>query len=283
MRPPIAVYDHLARYWNRLITGRAVGFILAGAFVGALAIVELNRHGVFPEPLAGLVPLSHFAAVAVAFWMLLMVEVVALVFVLAQSVANSVGKQFELLSLILLREAFLEFGAFGEPITWRHAGDAIVVVVAEMVGAFLIFVLLGVYYRLQRHRPITTDEREQAGFVAAKKVIALTLFVAFVILAVTDLARYLGGRRTFELFEVYFTILIFSDVLIVLVSLAYTSGYQVIFRNSGFTAATVLIRLTLTAPALIGAGLGVGAALFAVALSAAYNSFGSDSRRTAAP
>lgn len=282
LRPVVAVYDHLARYWNRLITGRAVGFVIAGAFLGALLVVELNRRGLVPPILARLVPTNHFAAVAVAFWMLLMVEVLALVFVLAESVANSVGKQFELLSLILLREAFLEFAAFGEPIDWQHGARAILVVLAEMVGAFLIFVVLGVYYRLQRHRPITADEREQAGFVAAKKAIALVLLAAFVALAAADLWQYFRGRPTFEFFEVFYTILIFSDVLIVLVSLAYTSGYQVVFRNSGFAATTVLIRLALTAPAFISVALGVGAALFAVALSAAYNFFGSEVRRAAA-
>ncbi|HET9983134.1 MAG TPA: hypothetical protein VFQ38_06095 [Longimicrobiales bacterium] len=283
LRPVVRVYDTLDRWWNRLITGRAFGFILSGAFVGALVAVELNRRGLVPPPLARVVPVNHFAAVAVAFWLLLFMEVLALVFVLPQSVANSVGKQFELLSLILLREAFLEFAAFGEPIDWVHGARAILVVVARMVGAFLIFVVLGVYYRLQRHRPITADEREQAGFIAAKKAIALVLLVAFVCLGIADVWRYLHGLSTFEFFEVFYTILIFSDVLIVLVSLAYTSGYQVVFRNSGFAAATVLIRLALTAPPFISVALGVGAALFAVALSAAYNSFGSEVRVTAAP
>jgi hypothetical protein len=282
LRPVVRVYDTVNGWWNRLVTSRGLGFVLSGAFVGALMLVQLNRFGLLSPVLSRLVPTNHFAAIAVAFWLLLFMEVLALVFVLPQSVANSVGKQFELFSLILLREAFLEFAAFGEPIDWVHGGHAIVIVVARMVGAFLIFVVLGVYYRLQHHRPITTDEREQAGFVATKKAIALVLLAAFVCLAVADVWQFVHGLPTFEFFEVFYTTLIFSDVLIVLVSLAYTSGYQVVFRNSGFAAATVLIRLALTAPPLISVALGVGAALFAVALSAAYNSFGAERRVPAA-
>jgi len=62
-------------------------------------------------------------------------------------------------------------------------------------------------------------------------------------------------------------------VLVVLVSLRYSSTYHVVFRNSGFAIATVLIRLALIAPAPINALLGVSSALFALGLTVAYNAF----------
>jgi hypothetical protein len=68
-------------------------------------------------------------------------------------------------------------------------------------------------------------------------------------------------------------VLIFTDILVVLVSLRYSSEYRVVFRYSGFAAATVLIRLALTAPPYVNAALGFGAALFALGLTLAYNAF----------
>ncbi|HSN54167.1 MAG TPA: hypothetical protein VLT32_05825, partial [Candidatus Sulfomarinibacteraceae bacterium] len=67
------------------------------------------------------------------------------------------------------------------------------------------------------------------------------------------------------------TLLIFADVLIVLISLRSSITYPVVFRYFGFAVATVLIRLALTAPRFIDAGLGITAALFALALTWLYN------------
>jgi len=72
-------------------------------------------------------------------------------------------------------------------------------------------------------------------------------------------------------FEVFYTVLIFADVLIVLISLRYSVAYPVVFRYFGFAVATVMIRLALTAPRVVDAGLGVVATLFAIALTWVYN------------
>ena len=74
-----------------------------------------------------------------------------------------------------------------------------------------------------------------------------------------------------DYFEIFYTLLIFADVLIVLISMRYSIAYPVVFRYFGFAVATVLIRLALTAPRFIDAGLGIVAALFAVGLTWVYN------------
>jgi len=45
----------------------------------------------------------------------------------------------------------------------------------------------------------------------------------------------------------------------------------IVFRTIGFAVATVLIRLALTAPRFIDAGLGITAAVFVVALTWIFN------------
>jgi hypothetical protein len=57
----------------------------------------------------------------------------------------------------------------------------------------------------------------------------------------------------------------------VLLSLRYGNAYHVVFRNSGFAVATVMIRLALAGPRYIDAALGVGAALFAIGVTLVYN------------
>lgn len=271
LRIPAGWFDRLHHAWEGPRAQRRLGTTLVVVFLGAIGVIELNRLGLLPPGLWPGLTTNHLKAVYVAFTLLLFIEIVGLVFALARSVAESVGKQFELLALILLRKAFLEFAQFGEPIRWEDVEPVLPVIVADVGGALAIFVVLGFYYRVQRHRPITMDPGERASFVAAKKVVALLLLAAFAGLVAADAARMAREGDTDRFFEAFYTILIFSDILLVLISLRYSASFAVVFRNSGFAAATVLIRLALTAPAYVNAVLGLAAALFALGLSLAYN------------
>lgn len=269
-RPPAALFDALDRAWESPRVERAIGTVLVVAFLGTLAAVELGRHVALPPALRAIVPGDHLAAVGLAFTLLLVVETLSLVFSLARSVADSVGKQFELLSLILLRKSFLVFATAQDPMEWSHASGVVPGMLADMGAALVVFVATGYYYRVQRHRPITGGNREQASFVAAKKVVALGLLLAFAVLAVRHILAP-GAASVHSFFATFYTTLIFSDVLLVLVALRYSHSYHVVFRNSGFAAATLIARLALTAPEYVNAALGAGAALFGIAVSAAYN------------
>jgi hypothetical protein len=265
--PPAWLFDRVNAWWERAATQRALGVALVLAFIAALGAAELARRGVGPWGTATGRP-SHFRAVEVAFTLLLALELVALVLALARSVAASVGKQLELLALILLRKAFVEVAHMGEPVAWAEAAPRVPGAVADMAGALLVFVLAEVFARVQRHRAIAAGD-DQAAFVAAKKCVALALLAGLAsggAAAVVELAR--GGAPAF--FEVCFTVLIFSDVLLVLLSLAASADHRVVFRNSGFAAATVMMRLALTAPRFVNVLLAVGAAVYAVLVSVVY-------------
>ncbi|MDF1501751.1 hypothetical protein [Roseisolibacter sp. H3M3-2] len=269
MRAAVRAFDRLEGWWEAPATQRGAGKALVATFVAALVAIELGRRGWVPAGAAARLPRSHFGAVVAAFTALLLLELVALVFAIARSVADSVGKQFELLSLILVRKAFLEISGFDEPVTWASAAPAVPHVLADLVGALAVFVLVALYDRAQRHRAIAVGD-DQAAFVAGKKLVALALLAAL-LAGLGDAAWTLAvdGAPT-RFLEVFFTVLIFGDILLVLLSLTYSADYAVVFRNSGFAAATVMIRLALTAPPYVNALLGAGAAAFALALSVAY-------------
>jgi hypothetical protein len=225
--------------------------------------------------LAARLPSKHFYAVQVAFGALLVYEVIGLVFSLPRSVANALGQQLEIFSLILLRGSFEELVHFEEPVGWDQfrggiEGNPVLHLLADAVGALAVFVLLGIYYRAQRHQPISEDASDRSAFIAAKKAVALGLVASYGFIGSAGLLRVLSGGA-FLFFEEFYTLLIFSDVLIVLISIRYTSTYRVVFRNSAFAVATVLIRLALAAPPYLNALMGVAAAAFAVALTLAYN------------
>ena len=111
-----AAFDWLDAHWNSTATRRATGTVLVTIFVAVLAAAEIARRGWLPESALRFAPRSHFVAVSLVFSFLLVLEVAGLVIALAQSVASSVGKQFELLALILIREVFVELGNAGEPL-----------------------------------------------------------------------------------------------------------------------------------------------------------------------
>jgi hypothetical protein len=90
-----------------------------------------------------------------------------------------VGKQLEILALILLRNSFKELVHFAEPVVVTEL-DPPLRILADGIGALAIFVLLGFYYRLQGVRKEIKDPGHRYRFVAWKKVDS----------------RSLGGRRS---------------------------------------------------------------------------------------
>ena len=273
VRAACRAFGWIEARWDAAATRRITGTLLVIVFVAVLVTVELGRRGWLPSAIAAIVPRSHFAAVSVVFWFLLVIEVVGLVFALARSVANSLGKQFELLALILIREAFVGLGNAGEPLEWAGISVALPHIAGDMLGALVVFGLLVPYYRVQRHRVITSDGAGQASFVCAKKAVSVVLLIAFVYLGADTLARRIGGGESPPFFASFYTLLVLSDVLLVLVSLRYSNTFRVVFRNAAFAAATVLIRLALSAPPYVNVLLATGASLFALFTSLAYNAW----------
>ena len=275
----VRTYDYLDERWEGATSRRTTGNLLIFSFFLSLIVIEASRLGLLTGNLGARIPTNHFYAIDVAFTLFLVAEVVGLVFGLATSVADALGKQFEIFSLILLRQAFKELVHFSEPIQWEldptsglmGIPEAVQLVVVDALGALAVFAVIAVYYRLQQHRPITDTEAEQARFVAAKKLLAVVLLVILGGLGIVTAVDFIVFGEAIAFFDTFYTILIFSDVLIVLISLRYSVTYHVVFRNSGFAAATVMIRLALAGPRIVDAIIGFVAALFAVGMTVAYN------------
>jgi hypothetical protein len=268
------LFDSLESAWATFPTQRRIASVLVLAFVGALAVIELRRRGWLPDAIAEHLSTSHFHALHFAFTLLLLVEVIGLVFALAQSVTNAAGKQLEIMSLILLRNSFKELAYLDEPIVWERGSEtmatAVTYILSDACGALAIFAVLGVYYRVQSRTPKVRDTHERSEFVATKKLVALLLLASLAAIGVDLGWQAITAEPRYTFFEAFYTLLIFADVLLVLVSMRYSTAYHLVFRYFGLAVATVLIRLALTAPRIIDAGLGLVAALFALALTWAH-------------
>lgn len=267
------LFDAMHHFWEHPRTQRKVASVLVLVFLAALAVIQLRRWGLLPEPLASLVPENHLHAVSLAFTLVLAQEVLSLIFVLPSSVSKSVGMQFEILALIMLRNAFKHLVYFPEPIDLHAGMGPLYRIAAEAGGALLIFIALGAYYRLMRKAARHRIPNDLYHFVVVKKVIALFLLGIFIGAAGWHLWTLAVHGKGVDFFITFYTVLIFSDILIVLVSQRYLPAFHAVFRNSGYALATLLMRLALSAPAYWDIGIGVGASAYAVSLTLAYNTF----------
>ena len=265
------VFDWLFEHWECQRSQYWQANLLIFVFLGSILIIEIARIGGINQNFN--VPTNHFYAVKLTFDLLLFLEVLGLVFNLASSVANSMGKQFEILSLILLRQSFKEFVNFAEPIEWVNVAGSVQNILSDALGGLIIFALVSIFYAMQKHRKITNNAEDLASFIVAKKILALLLLSIFIGVAIHDLFLWLLTGKGYKFFEVFYTILIFSDVLLVLISLRYNSTYSIVFRNSGFAVATVIIRLALTAPPFWNVGIGCFAVSLSIGLTYIYNNF----------
>jgi len=249
---------------------KKISFALVLFFLLSVIAIELKRQGILVGPLLNFIPQNHFSAVQGAFTVVLILEVISLIFTLPCSFSKSVGKQFEILSLILMRNAFKELSYFPEPISFTGNEQAILNILSDGFGALLIFGLLGYYYKIQAQSQ-GTDERMRPDdifhFVAAKKGISLILLAIFTYLGIDNCLAAFRGVEHADVLHSFYTILILTDILLVLLSQCYQPSFFAVFRNSGFALSTLMIRIALAAPPFYNVLLGVAAALFAILLT----------------
>ncbi|HWR03849.1 MAG TPA: hypothetical protein VN419_07495 [Humidesulfovibrio sp.] len=271
--PLVRLFDRVQAFAEAEVTRRRVGKGLILFFLASLTLIELNSLGLLPDFLASHVSMNRFHAVTQTFTLVLVLEVVELVFSLPKSTSRSVGKQFEILALILLRNAFKELTHLPVPIEVIGHTDVLIRLGLNGAGALAVFVLLGAYKYAQRCAPRHWAPDILAKFITAKKLVALLVLGAFIGMGAFDAYLLLSGQPTFDIFHDFYTLLIFTDILIVLIAQRYMPEFHAIFRNSGFALSTLFIRMALTADTILSVIMGVGAMVFAVALTYASNRF----------
>ncbi len=254
------IYDRLNSYKYRQYLEQIAVYLSAWGFLLHLLLIFLARTiptwgtGV----LAGL-DLNYLHAVYTPFTFILLYEVLLLVLALPQSHTSSIGKQYEIISLITVRGVFKDIGEFRSLENWWSQVDAARAVMLDMVGAVVMFLLVTLFYYVRKHVAKSATTRDLEGFIALKKLVAVLLSGLLVTLAGYNLFVWIAGSVPWAnqppmtahdldvfFFPAFFEFMIFTDVLLLIVSIAYYDRYQYVFRNAGFVISTVLLRFSLS-------------------------------------
>jgi len=266
-----STYLPLQLIWESKRTAYLLSVALVTVFILSMAVALVNYTGVLALP--GMWGKVHFLqAVEISFTLLLFFEMVSLVFVIPASIANSIGKQIEILSLILLRSSFKEFSHYNSELPLQSQLESVYKMVADGVGALLVFLLLSVYYGIQRHRAIT-QEGDKLQFVLLKQFIALLVLITLLGMYGYDVFHMFSSSHWVQSADRFYMILIFGDLLFMLVAFRYTLHYPDIFRYSAFVLVTVFIRFSLLAPVYYNALLSLFSVVFAIAVVYFHNLF----------
>ena len=267
------IFDWLHHNWERAHVQRKVALVIFWVYVAALCCVELKRQGMLPPALAQLTPHSHFSAIQLAFTLILGLEVMSLIFIISTSFSRSVGKQFEILALILLRNAFKELAHLPEPVSIAGNLDPVIHIAVTALGALGIFVALGIYGKLASSYAYIQSPEMRMRFVISKKLLSLTLFVIFLGIGIRDAWIHIHTGEDMRFFETIYTVLIFADIALVLISQRYMPSFHAVFRNSGFVIGTLMMRLALSATPPWDTAASLFAAAYVLALTWATRYF----------
>ncbi|GMT49456.1 MAG: hypothetical protein IEMM0008_0995 [bacterium] len=250
------------------------------------------------------IPSDFFFAVYIAFTFILFYEVLSMIFVLTNSIADSIGKQYEIMSLIILRTVFEHVGDFQkdiESLTSRftntqgldmaqgalHNWKSVEELLAGCFGSLILFFLVRVYYTLQKHSRILDDPNDYRGFVAVKRFLSLSLIVVLFFLGISEVIHlcqsfFSHGIQDISISHIFFkdmfSIMIFVDILLVLLTTRYSSDYHVVFRNSGLTISTVVLRMSFSSSIMVSVIMAILAVLIGIGITLVYNQFHKDKK-----
>lgn len=266
------LYLKIKHFWETERMHRLISNTLVAIFVFSLLLYFLVDKSILPE--TGILKSfkNPFFSIDISFTTLLLTEIVSLIFVLPKSVAKSVAKQFELLSLIFLRHGFQEFSKV-HSLDWESMLAPVQHMFIYGFVSLVIYFIIGIVYKKQRHILICRTDLAQQNFVRFKRGISMLLLIAFLVIVITDFSDLIQHGIYVSSFHTFFTMLIFSDILVLLITIRYALDYRTMYRYSAFILATIFIRIALTAHAYYDVIIGVSAALYLLMLVLTYNYF----------
>lgn len=232
---------------------------------------------------------SPIAAIYTPFSFILIYEVYLLVYYLPKSTTTYISKQYEIITLVVIRRLFKDFSGLTLSSDWfQFKGD--LQFTYDLVSSVLLFYLIYLFYLLSKK---TRDKEQEEAlpnkivrFINFKKIIAVVLVPLLLIIAIYSFATWAVGMFddsaskavSFKninnvFFEGFFTVLIIVDVILLLLSYYYTDTFHKVIRNSGFVISTILIRLSFSVDGLISSLLILSAIVFGLLILAIHNQF----------
>ncbi|WP_124019349.1 hypothetical protein [Flavobacterium sp. A45] len=271
MKNIIKLFDEHVLFWENPKIIKIISSFLVLLFISCAVCSFLVYHEVISIGRFKTIFKHRFFAIEVVFTVLLIFELLSLIFVLPKSVSRSVSKQFDLLSMIFLRDAFKEFSHLEKIFSWSDSSETILKILVYSFGSLIIFTIMGFTRKISSQTQFSEIYKNQYQFVRIKKLVALFLLCVFYIIGFIDFVTLVQTDVFLHSFDTFYTVLIFTDIVIVLVSLCFTLNYYRVFRYSAFVLSTILIRISLSLEPYYNVALAVTTALFVLILTIVYN------------
>mgnify|MGYP001448211166 FL=1 len=245
-------------------------FLAVFGFIVHLGLIYLNLNYNI-EFLKGVDNLlrNPISALYTPFSFILVYEAFLLVYYFPRSFTTSIRKEYEIISLVMIRKVFedipninLESGILNAeslPLFYNLAGILIIY--------YFIFLFKKVKSKIPKKDPKTNLNR----FISYKKSLSIILLPILFFLCFSNLYDWSYSVFILQNFKEnvnniffidFFTILILVDVFILLISFRYTEEYAQVLRNTGFIISTILLRLSFSVYGLSSVLLLIGGVLF---------------------
>jgi hypothetical protein len=265
-------------------------FIAIVSFVLHLSLIMLVNFNILHFTNSSHLLNNPIASIYTPFSFILLYEVYLLVYYLPKSTSIYIGKQYEIITLIVIRRVFKDLSKLELAPAWFTIKNDLQFSY-DLAATVLLFFLICIFYKLNARKAENLKSMQPppvaiAKFIKLKNIIAMCLIPIFVLLATYSLLYWL--YESFYLintavdsindinkifFNDFFTILILIDVLLLLFSFLHTDKFSQVIRNSGFIISTILIKLSFATEGILNTILIVIAVLFGVIILSIYNQY----------
>ena len=201
---------------------------------------------------------SYLKAIYTPFSFILFYEVFLLVIIIPKSISEFIGKQFEVITLITLRSFFHDIADLDLKNSININNPEFISLLYDLCAAVVMLAFTMLYYKIYYNNRKSEVLNELNDFINIKKMVSLSMILVLLLLSVSSLYQWSSEMLTaFQLDKNYpdpntvfyadfFSIMIFVDVLLLIISFIYHFSFFTIFRNASFIITTILIRMSLT-------------------------------------
>ena len=224
------------------------------AFLFHLLIIFLGNNFFYFKNLQH----SYLKAIYTPFSFILFYEVFLLVIIIPKSISEFVGKQFEVITLITLRSFFHDIADLDLKNSININNPEFISLLYDLLAALLMLSLTILYYKIYLNNRKSEIVNELTNFINIKKLVSVSMIFILLLLSIssffvwgTEMLEALKSKQNYPnpntvFYADFFSIMIFIDVLLLIISFIYHFSFFTIFRNASFIITTILIRMSLT-------------------------------------
>ena len=255
-------------------------YVASLGFILHLIIIFLNNNNLIDINVVDTNLLNNpISALYTPFSFILVYEAFLLVYYIPRSFSTAVSKQYEIMSLIIIRKIFKDIPLVDLNANWLTTSNNLQLIY-DLLGILIVFFLIYLFKNAQKKKIKRKESKKLDLFITSKKAISIILTPTLIIICFLSFYSWINGiinetifdeNINYLFFNDFFTLLILADVFILLLSFQYTERYCQIIRNTGFIISTILLRLSFSAEGLTNIVLIISGILFGLLILNIYN------------